>query len=290
MDRLDRGGFDPGKGLCTYRLTGQKLSLAAAKASLPAPNHTALADARTSAALVEFHAPPSALRRLVEAAWTPEVTGGTAVTVRHPWSPPRRGSLHQAAAQTPWPGTPTAGTAFYLDTLGRCLDDGFLDLSEQTWLDRTAEVLGLSHQDRTQLHNQYYELLKKQILADGIVTEGERRLAEKIAAALSLGPAHLRATRTTADRVTLQPGMAVCFTGTAIVNGTPANRELLEKIATQAGMRPLQSVTKRCDLLVAADPLSQSGKSRTARARGIPIINTEDFLNQVCLLDAECSS
>ena len=278
--RLDGGGFDPGEGLCTYRLTGQKLSLAAADAGLPAPNHTALADARTSAALAELHAPPSALRRLVEAAWAPEVTGGTAVTVRRPWSPPRRGSLHQAAAQTPWPGAPTAATAFYLDALDRCLDDGFLDLSEQAWLDRTAEVLGLSQQDRTRLHNQYYELLEKQILADGIVTEEERRLAEKIAAALSLGPVHLRATRTTADPVTLQPGMNVCFTGTVVVDGTRVDRELLEKIATQAGMRPLKSVTKKCDLLVAADPLSQSGKARTARTRGIPIISVEDFLNQ----------
>ena len=160
------------------------------------------------------------------------------------------------------------------------LDDGFLDLSEQDWLDRTAEVLGLSHQDRTQLHNQYYELLKKQILADGIVTEEERRLAEKIAAALSLKPARLRTTRTTADRVTLQPGMNVCFTGTVVVDGTRVDRELLEKIATQAGMQPLKSVTKKCDLLVAADPLSQSGKARTARTRGIPIISVEDFLNQ----------
>ena len=57
------------------------------------------------------------------------------------------------------------------------------------------------------MHNQYYELLEKQILADGIVTEAERRLAEKIAAALSLGPVHLRATRTTADPVTLQPAV-----------------------------------------------------------------------------------
>ena len=56
VDRLG-GGFDPGEGLCTYRLTGQKLSLAAVDAGLPAPNHTALADARTSAALVALHAP-----------------------------------------------------------------------------------------------------------------------------------------------------------------------------------------------------------------------------------------
>lgn len=82
VDRLGRGGFDPGEGLCTYRLTGQKLSLAAAAAGLPEPNHTALADARTSAALAASHARRSALRGLVEAAWAPNATAGTAVTVR----------------------------------------------------------------------------------------------------------------------------------------------------------------------------------------------------------------
>lgn len=142
-------------------------------------------------------------------------------------------------------------------------------------------MLGLSKQDRTQLHNQYYELLNDQILADGIVTEDEQQLAEQTAAALSLGPVTLQATQTAADRVSFQAGMNVCFTGTALIDGVPANHALLEKMATKCGMRPLRSVTKKCDVLVAADPLSQSGKARTARARGIPIVSIEDFLNHV---------
>ena len=135
----------------------------------------------------------------------------------------------------------------------------------------------LSKQDRTQLHSQYYELLEEQILADGIVTDDEQQLAEQIAGALALGPVTLQATQTTADRVKLQAGMNVCFTGTALIDGVLSNRALLEKIATQSGMRLLKSVTKKCDVLVAADPLSQSGKARTARARGIPIVSIEDF-------------
>ena len=73
--------------------------------------------------------------------------------------------------------------------------------------------------------------------------------------------------------------MRVCFTGTALIDGVPANRELLEKIAALAGLKSLKSVTKKCDVLVAADPLSQSGKARTARERGIPIISIEDFID-----------
>lgn len=276
--RLDGAGFDPGEGMCTYRLTNQKLALAAAEAGLPEPNHTALVDARTVAALVDLYAPRGALRGLQAAAWTPTVPKN-GVTMRRPDAPPRRGSLHQAAAQTHWPGAPEELTALYLDALDRCLDDGVLEDAERDWLDDTARALGLSETGRAELHKQYYKLLKEQILADGIVTGEEQQLAEQIAAALALGPTDIRTTERTANRVELKAGMNVCFTGTALINGVPANRGLLEKIATLAGFKPLKSVTKKCDLLVAADPLSQSGKARTARERGIPIISIEDFID-----------
>lgn len=276
--RLEGIGFDPGDGVCTYRLTKQKLALAAAEAGLPEPNHTALVDARTVAALVDLHAPRGTLRGIQAASWTPTLPG-SGVTVRRPGSPPRRGSLHQTAARTHWPGTPEDSTAIYLDALDRCLDDGVFEDAERDWLDDTAEALDLSETGRAELHKQYYELLKEQILADGIVTGEEQQLAEQIAVALGLDPIDIRATERTANRVELKAGMNVCFTGTALIDGVPANRELLEKIATLAGLKPLKSVTKKCDLLVAADPLSQSGKARTARERGIPIISIEDFID-----------
>ena len=77
----------------------------------------------------------------------------------------------------------------------------------------------------------------------------------------------------------IRAGMTVCFTGTAVIKGGPANRLLLEKIATLVGMRTVKSLTKKCDLLVAADPLSQSRKAQTARKRDIPIISVEDFID-----------
>ncbi len=73
--------------------------------------------------------------------------------------------------------------------------------------------------------------------------------------------------------------MNVCFTGTYVVNGARVGKETLEKIATQAGLRPLKTLTNKCQVLVAADPMSQSGKARTARKRSIPIVSVEDFIN-----------
>ena len=276
--RLQGADFDPGDGLCTYKLTRQKLALAAADAGLPEPNHTALTDARTVALLVDLHAPRGALRRLRSASWAPDVAA-SGITTRRPDAPPRRGSLHQAAARTRWPDSPEDSTALYLDALDRCLDDGVLEDHERVWLDRTASDLGLDVSERIRLHRQYFDLLTQQIFADGIVTESEQQLAEQVASALALGPTDIRVTEQTADRVELGAGTRVCFTGEAIIDGNLANRALLEKIATLAGMQPLNSVTKKCDVLVAADPLSQSGKARTARDRGIPIISVQDFLD-----------
>lgn len=277
-ERLKGTDFDPGEGLCTYKLTRQKLALAAADAGLPEPNHTALTDARTVALLVDLHAPRGALRRLRSASWAPSVAA-SGITTRRPDAPPRRGSLHQAATRTRWPGNPEDSTALYLDALDRCLDDGVLEDHERAWLDRTASDIGLNASERIQLHRQYFDLLTQQILADGIVTESEQQLAEQIAEALTLGPTDIRVTEEAADRVELGAGIRVCFTGEAIVDGNLVNRALLKKIATLAGMLPLNSVTKKCDVLVAADPLSQSGKARTARDRGIPIISVQDFLD-----------
>lgn len=275
--RLEGAGFEPGEGMCTYKLTNQKLALAAAEAGLPEPNHTALVDARAVAALVDLYAPRGALRGLQAASWATTVPK-SGITMRRPGSPPRRGSLHQAATRTHWPGAPEESTALYLDALDRCLDDGVLEDAEREWLDDTAEVLGLSETGRIELHRQYYQLLKEQILADGIITGEEQKLAENIAEALALGPIDIRATERTAIRVQLKAGMYVCFTGTALIDGVPANRELLEKIATLAGLKPLKSITKKCDVLVAADPLSHSSKARIARERGIPIIGIKDFI------------
>ena len=277
-ERLKGTDFDPGEGLCTYKLTRQKLALAAADAGLPEPNHTALTDARTVALLVDLHAPRGALRRLRSASWAPSVAA-SGITTRRPDAPPRRGSLHQAATRTRWPGNPEDSTALYLDALDRCLDDGVLEDHERAWLDRTASDIGLNASERIQLHRQYFDLLTQQIPADGIVTESEQQMAEQIAKALTLGPTDIRVTEEAADRVELGAGTRVCFTGEAIVDGNLVNRALLKKVATLAGMLPLNSVTKKCDVLVAADPLSQSGKARTARDRGIPIISVQDFLD-----------
>jgi DNA polymerase-3 subunit epsilon len=75
--------------------------------------------------------------------------------------------------------------------------------------------------------------------------------------------------------------MRVCFTGTSLdEKGQMISKEDLGKIAIKHGLITVENVTKKeCDLLVAADAKSMSGKSKKARSFGIPIISTQEFLN-----------
>lgn len=77
--------------------------------------------------------------------------------------------------------------------------------------------------------------------------------------------------------------MKICFTGTAVGNdGQELSRETLETIAKNAGHMPVSSVTKKtCDLLVAADKSSLSGKAKKARDYGIPVISVSEYLDSI---------
>ena len=283
FDRIPAADFDAGEGICTYRLTRQKLSLAAAEAGLEATTHTALGDARAVAALVQIYSPTRRPSRPEPAACNVHRRAGGAVTVRRPAAPPRRGSLHALAASTLWPGIPEADEALYLDALDRCLDDGALSADERRWLDNTAAAVGLSNSQRGDLHSRYYQVLKAQILSDGVVTPEEAELARNIASALNLTFENLHAADTGRydDAPQLSAGMRICFTGTSTVSGKPLRRGVLEGLAQDYGLVTMPSVTKKCDVLVAADPLSRSSKTRKASDYGIPVISTEDFLGTV---------
>ena len=63
--------------------------------------------------------------------------------------------------------------------------------------------------------------------------------------------------------------------------GRVRSRTELEDIARRAGLEPIDGVTRRCDLLVAADTTSASGKARKARDYGIPVIDVGAFLRLV---------
>jgi DNA polymerase-3 subunit epsilon len=64
--------------------------------------------------------------------------------------------------------------------------------------------------------------------------------------------------------------------------GIAIEREILDRLAAQAGLQPVNTVTKKsCDLLVASDSSTTSGKARKARDYGIPVIDVLTFLHEI---------
>jgi len=177
----------------------------------------------------------------------------------------------------------------YMTLLDRVLEDRTIDGSEEDLLIDAATSWGLSRSQVTSAHTQYLHNLVVAALADGVVTDSERSDIHLVARLLGLHDsdidsmlerANLQLSR--ARRPTSNPsngeglrGQRVCFTGElqATIAGQPVTRELAEVLAQGAGLIPVASVTKSLDILVVADPNTQSGKAKKARDYGIRIVS-----------------
>lgn len=191
-----------------------------------------------------------------------------------------------------------AGAAVYLDMLTRVLEDGLISTMEYSRLDAIAEVAHLGKERISELHAQYLAAAREEALADGVVSDAERQELVQIATILDQPAPHVDVpevarderdlgeppiqkvrgvgdsspVRATGAVFTLSPGARVVFTGTM-----SRPREEWAFAISNAGF-VTGSVTKNCVVLVAEDPASQSGKAKTARAHGIPIVTEAEFL------------
>lgn len=79
----------------------------------------------------------------------------------------------------------------------------------------------------------------------------------------------------------LVPGARVCFTGSALDDdGVLLSREQMELLARRLGLETVANVTKtKCDVLIVAEPGTQSTKARSAAKWGKPILSVADFLD-----------
>lgn len=178
--------------------------------------------------------------------------------------------------------------------LDRALEDRHVDDSEADALVETAARWGLSGDQIEHAHRDYLNQLIVAAVADGSVTDAERRDLKVVArllgqtkrdldeilseVAAKLSETHYGPSRAPTV-VTSLLGKRVCFTGELQCQhaGQLISRELAEELATKAGLVVVESVTKKCDLLVLADPHSQSGKAKKARQYGIRIMHEAVF-------------
>ncbi len=193
---------------------------------------------------------------------------------------------HDVEAETP-------NILAYMALVDRVLEDRTIDKNEENALVDAALNWQLSPAQLEAAHAQYIQNLAILALADGIVTDAERRDLHLVAkllgqddsavdAALQFVAAQLASIHQARIQTKSGNGLRgqrVCFTGQlqSTIDGQPITREMAAALATQVGLTVANTVTKKLDILVVADPNTQSGKAKKARNYGIRLLSDSVF-------------
>ncbi len=177
----------------------------------------------------------------------------------------------------------------YLAVLDQVLEDRLVSVTEADELVALAGELGCSPEHVMTAHRLYLDALATVAMADGVVTHDEHADLQRAAGLLGLDDRDVDLALTlvrsgaqvTLPRslVALTPGDRIVFTG-----AMSRTRAELEGAARAAGLFPTSSVSGKTDVLVCADPESQSGKARKARALGVRVVSEAVFWESIALV------
>ena len=275
---------DAGAGYCTLRATSQKLGLACESFGIDHPSqHRALSDARATAQLASLLLDDDPLpANGTEKCRIGYIEQGSRPrTLRRPSATASNNDMVRIVSRAHYPFSDEALLS-YLDLLDWVLDVHIVTEAERLELLETARDLGINQRQIDQAHRAYFDSIVAAAQRDHVITRGEHELMDRIAQALDITDATIPEVTETQRSVELAEGTRVCFTGTATIGGEAVGRDVLERLAALAGLVPVSAVTKKnCDVLVAADAASSSGKARKARGYGIPVLSVAEFVEQL---------
>lgn len=265
-------------GIDTLRATGARLTEACAMHGIPLDGaHRSLVDATATAHLV---------RTVADLC---DVGGPTALSM----GLPRLGRVlrREDTAPVELPDPPlivylaarlkhsgvAVNTLAYLELVGRAVGDLHLDAAERQQLEALAIALDLNEAHIAQAHRRFVNELIDAAVADNVVTADEYETLVRVAAALGVDQqvveTRTHQLRSVETSLRIDPGISVVFTGEHLT----IERSTLVAHAQQLGMSVANGMSKKIDLLVAADPDSNSGKAKKARQYGIPVLGAETF-------------
>lgn len=179
----------------------------------------------------------------------------------------------------------------YEQLLAVVLEDRVISGDEEQDLFDLAFETGLSVDELEKLHESYVFNLAKQAWADQEITDAERRDLFRAARLLGISEGRtvrlLKIASEHSQEEMLQveqsgehlAGKCVCFTGEClcVLDGARITRSESFRLAEEFGLTISKGVTKKTDILVIADPDSQSGKAKKARQYGIRIMQVRVF-------------
>ena len=173
----------------------------------------------------------------------------------------------------------------YLEVLDRVLEDRLVTSEEGDALGAIATEWGLTRAEAKRAHTTYFSQLVRVALSDGVISTSERRDLEQVGGLLGLSRSEVDTSITFGERSahdgiqaadvnapgpSTLAGSMVCFTGAfeCCIDGSLITRERAIEIAEASGMVVSKNLTKKVDVLVVADPYTQSGKAKKAREYG----------------------
>lgn len=264
--------------------------------------HSALNDARATAALLEklISISPSALDRYrpFESLRWPDIQSQCVVNVlprgRFKDTEDLIPTYIQRLADRLSPLTSDtvchAGEQDYRALLWRVLEDGRVEDMESDSLVDVAMHWGLSFEQIEAIHLDYLTRLAEASWKDRYITDAERLELLTVGQLLGFGKLSddklndlfrliERPTALIREPTEYLAGKSICFTGECQcpLYGNLISREMAEKLVKEKGLIVVPSVTKKLDLLVVADPNTQSGKAKKARQYGIRVIHEPVF-------------
>ena len=289
LNRMNTFG-DLGKGFCTLiasrnLLPGTGDSLEATCEALGIATvdaHSALGDARMTMQIFQHLQDDG--QEVIPASVEYETGKNPArVISRTAFTRSQDDALERIKAFTKKVPFPTSDEKFvaYLLLLNMAMQDLIISKAEEAELLSWANDLGITKSEVEELHKGYLDSFIQAALRDGIITVAEREMIELVGSALKLPvviPDTPQLIKVNGDNLSV--GKRVCFTGEAFgFSGETIGRSDLEALAAKVGLHPVKDVTKKgCDILVAADEATMSGKAKKAKEWGIPVISVEKFI------------
>lgn len=172
--------------------------------------------------------------------------------------------------------------AEYLNLLERALEDRRIDQSEADQLIDLADRLMIPKSQLGAIHATYFSTLCEHALSDGSISPQEEFDLQSVAELLNIGDwreiVNVSSPRlhSRSGVVQIPAGTTVCFTG-----AMKYSRNKCIEMVTAAGLVNLDRVTKSLDILVVADPDTQSTKALKAKKYGLRILTADAFFELI---------
>ena len=172
--------------------------------------------------------------------------------------------------------------AEYLNLLELVLEDRRIDQSEADELFDLADRLLIPKSQLGAIHATYFSTICEHALADGSISTEEEYDLQSLGNLLNVGDwreiVNVSSARipNNSTPIRIAAGTTICFTG-----AMKYPRQKCVDIATAAGLVNADRVTKSLDILVVADPDSQSTKAMKAQKYGLRILAATAFFELI---------